>query len=158
MTVTFWMHALSCPFALPCFAFSSSLPQYMLSSGDPALSTGHTLSSCFHFSPPTALHVPTLPLVYEDAASPLFENLCFEICQKERVFLNGANGCGKSSLIKAILQKTEEVEQKEGGMPLREQGSLTLASGIPAKVFQSASGKIHQYSLAVHPTYINVPV
>ncbi len=69
-------------------------------------------------------------LQYEDAASPLFENLCFEICQKERVFLNGANGCGKSSLIKAILQKTEEVEQKEGGMPLREQGSLTLASGL----------------------------
>ena len=40
---------------------------------------------------------------YKEAEDKLFENLSFEIKQGERVFLNGNNGCGKSSLIKAIL-------------------------------------------------------
>ena len=47
---------------------------------------------------------------YKDAGSALFENFSFEIKQGERVFLNGNNGCGKSSLIKAILGKTENME------------------------------------------------
>ena len=47
---------------------------------------------------------------YMDAENALFENFSFEIKQGERVFLNGNNGCGKSSLIKAILGKTENVE------------------------------------------------
>lgn len=40
---------------------------------------------------------------YKDAKEVLFQNLSLEIKQGERVFLNGNNGCGKSSLIKVIL-------------------------------------------------------
>lgn len=36
----------------------------------------------------------------------VFENLRFELRQGERVFLHGNNGCGKSSLIKAILRRS----------------------------------------------------
>ena len=42
---------------------------------------------------------------YSDASEPLFTNLTFEINHGDRVFLNGKNGCGKSSLIKTILEK-----------------------------------------------------
>jgi len=42
---------------------------------------------------------------YSDASEPLFTNLTFAIKQGDRIFLNGKNGCGKSSLIKTILEK-----------------------------------------------------
>ncbi len=44
-----------------------------------------------------------LSLRYEDAAAPLFENLRFQVKRGERVVLSGENGCGKSSIIKAVL-------------------------------------------------------
>ena len=61
-------------------------------------------------------------LQYAGAEKPLFEGVSFEVCQGERVFLNGANGCGKSSLIKAILRKS--------GFEVMESGSLQTASGL----------------------------
>ena len=42
-------------------------------------------------------------LKYRDAKKTVFENLTFEIKNGDRIFINGENGCGKSSLIKAIL-------------------------------------------------------
>ncbi|MBR5974870.1 MAG: ABC-F family ATP-binding cassette domain-containing protein [Clostridiales bacterium] len=45
-----------------------------------------------------------LSLRYPDAEVPVFSGLTFEIRNGERVFLQGRNGCGKSSLIKAILE------------------------------------------------------
>ncbi len=47
-------------------------------------------------------------LKYADSMSNVFEELTFEIAQGERVFLKGENGCGKSSMIRAILQKIRE--------------------------------------------------
>ncbi len=44
-----------------------------------------------------------LSLKYIDGNENVIENLTFEVLQGERVFLSGANGSGKSSLIKAIL-------------------------------------------------------
>ena len=44
-----------------------------------------------------------LSLRYADSDEPVFTGLSFEIRGGERVFLQGRNGCGKSSLIKAIL-------------------------------------------------------
>lgn len=38
----------------------------------------------------------------------VFDKLCFELRRGERVFLNGSNGCGKSSLLKAILAQQEQ--------------------------------------------------
>lgn len=74
-------------------------------------------------------------LQYADSNTPLFENLNFEINRGERIFLNGANGCGKSSLIKAILRKNggrEKEENENGGRKahLLESGNLRLASGL----------------------------
>ena len=43
----------------------------------------------------------------------VFDKLCFELRRGERVFLNGSNGCGKSSLLKAILAQQE---QKNGNV------------------------------------------
>ena len=63
---------------------------------------------------------------YRDAGRPLFHDLDLEIRQGERVFLHGANGCGKSSLMKAILAASGENCEK----PWEESGRITLASGI----------------------------
>lgn len=63
---------------------------------------------------------------YRDAGEPLFRDLDLEIRQGERVFLHGANGCGKSSLMRAILAASGE----GGEMPWEETGRITLASGL----------------------------
>lgn len=50
------------------------------------------------------LTIKEYSLSYPDAKEPVLRNLNMELRQGERVFLNGRNGCGKSSLIKAILK------------------------------------------------------
>lgn len=81
-------------------------------------------------------------LQYVDAKEPLFTDLTFELKQGDRLFLNGKNGCGKSSLIKAILRKLQEQSRQMradgktqasfhfSGKELEEWGELTLASGL----------------------------
>ena len=69
-------------------------------------------------------------------AEEVFSDLRFEVCRGERVFLHGRNGCGKSSLIKAILSHAGEgLESRITAEDLRvgsmkESGTLTLASGL----------------------------
>ncbi len=58
----------------------------------------------------------------------VFRDLDFEVRQGERVFLHGKNGCGKSSLIKAILQQSRGRESADS--VLRQTGTLTVASGL----------------------------
>ncbi len=74
-----------------------------------------------------------LSIQYKDAEDKLFENLTFEIKQGERVFLNGNNGCGKSSLIKAILEASGEkqfdVEKKAVGN-MEFDGSFAVAPNL----------------------------
>lgn len=74
----------------------------------------------------------------------VFEHFNFELWQGERVFLHGHNGCGKSSLIKAILLHNaqqncgagldnEELMDRGDGAGthhMQESGTLTLASGL----------------------------
>lgn len=70
-------------------------------------------------------------LMYGSASACIFENLSFSLSQGERVFLNGENGCGKSSLIKAVLASVSadrEKALKEQG--LKEYGVLETASGL----------------------------
>ena len=55
----------------------------------------------------TLIEAKDLALSYDHGA-PLFTDLTFHIRQGERVFLSGRNGCGKTSLIKAILQEASE--------------------------------------------------
>ena len=46
-----------------------------------------------------------LGLKYEGASKELFEGLRFQVKRGDRVILSGENGCGKSSILKAVLQK-----------------------------------------------------
>ena len=45
---------------------------------------------------------------YPGQERPVLEDLQFELMQGERIFLHGKNGCGKSTLIKAILQQAAQ--------------------------------------------------
>ncbi|MBR3056671.1 MAG: ABC-F family ATP-binding cassette domain-containing protein [Clostridiales bacterium] len=61
------------------------------------------LSPMQHFRD-RVLEARELSLRYADSDTPVFSGLTFEIRNGERVFLQGKNGCGKTSLIKAIMQ------------------------------------------------------
>lgn len=69
----------------------------------------------------------------ENPASMVFEGLNLEIKQGERVFLQGTNGCGKSSLIKAILKEagaTGSESEGAGFGHFNHSGRLEVASNI----------------------------
>ncbi|MCR4755925.1 MAG: ATP-binding cassette domain-containing protein [Lachnospiraceae bacterium] len=63
-------------------------------------------------------------------SAPLFTDMTFKICQGERVFLSGRNGCGKTSLIKAILLKAGMVAADITDPDLRVEGELLVGSGL----------------------------
>lgn len=70
-------------------------------------------------------------LWYEGASEPVFEGMELTIQRGERVFLQGENGCGKSSLIKAVLAAgAAEREEEMARACLREEGELRVASGL----------------------------
>ncbi|MDE6386198.1 MAG: ATP-binding cassette domain-containing protein [Lachnospiraceae bacterium] len=81
----------------------------------------------------------------------VFRNLDFELKRGERVFFHGENGCGKSSLIKAILARcAPENSDADKISSMRESGALTIASGlIVSYINQDTShlrGSLRQYS------------
>lgn len=82
-----------------------------------------------HYKDPL-LTVSHYRLRYSDSEKPLFEDLNFEIRKGDRIFLNGANGCGKSSLIRAILQKASFDETPARQAELISDGTLQPASGL----------------------------
>lgn len=67
-------------------------------------------------------------LGYQDADAPVIKNLTFELMQGERVFLDGNNGCGKSSFIKAILSQSGSLPGSE--MRFETAGNLSVVSGL----------------------------
>lgn len=64
---------------------------------------------------------------YRDAKETLVEGLDLQLEQGDRVFLNGKNGCGKSTLIKLILDKCGKNPTKH---PIDEKGVLTIAPNL----------------------------
>ena len=76
-----------------------------------------------------------LSLRYEGAEKELFSDLRFQVKRGDRIVLSGENGCGKSSIIKAILQKmkasagfnTSSFGSETG---LIAEGTLDVASGM----------------------------
>ena len=64
--------------------------------------------------------VQTLKEFHTDQIKWIFRDFGFEIRQGERVFLHGKNGCGKSSLIHAIL----------GEQGMIQEGILQVGSGL----------------------------
>ena len=70
-------------------------------------------------------------LCYQDAKESVFRDLQMEVRKGERVFLQGENGCGKSSLLKAVLSaKKAQKEEELSGLRLMEEGELLVASGL----------------------------
>lgn len=75
----------------------------------------------------TLVTIKDYSIRYTDAACPLFEGLRFTIDKGERIALSGKNGCGKSTLIKMILQKSNLADN---GMSISEKGVCETASGL----------------------------
>lgn len=76
------------------------------------------------------VRVKDYSLRYEDAANPVFEGLSFEIHQGERVFLSGENGCGKSSVIKVLLEKAGVDTGEHQKMKIEESGTFEVAANL----------------------------
>ncbi len=66
-------------------------------------------------------------LKYEGAASFVFRDLTLQVNQGDRIVLSGKNGCGKSTLIKMILEKAGVGSI---GAEVEEEGECTTASGL----------------------------
>lgn len=81
------------------------------------------------------VNVRDYSVTYGDIKNPVFSNLTFSIKRGRRIALHGENGCGKSTLIKVILQKTgffeKTPESFSGTKPdFTEEGICETASGI----------------------------
>ena len=75
---------------------------------------------------------------YRDAGRPVFEGLGFSIEKGDRAALSGRNGCGKSTLIRAILGKNG---QGSGLLDVEEAGVCRTAAGLVISYMgQEASG------------------
>lgn len=74
-------------------------------------------------------------------AVEVFRNLDLELRCGERVFVHGENGCGKSSLIRAVLARNGAGRFSSGAGSMQETGTLTCASGlIISYIDQDTSG------------------
>lgn len=68
---------------------------------------------------------------YKEGDKFLFKNLSFEVNQGDRILVKGTNGCGKSSLIKAVLKRAGwKGENEEEKTEVIETGSLQTVSGL----------------------------
>ncbi len=79
------------------------------------------------------INAKDLSLKYAGAEQKLFEGLRFQVRRGERVILSGDNGCGKSSILKAILQKSDLPDKSERArLPgnLIVEGTLQVTSGL----------------------------
>lgn len=86
----------------------------------------------------TLINVREYTLQYEDAKRPVFENLTFAIKRGERAALHGENGCGKTTLIRMLLQKAGA---DAGNMKVMENGTCETAAGLVISyVNQDTSG------------------
>ena len=86
----------------------------------------------------TLVNVKDYCAKYADAASAVFTDLTFSINRGDRIALSGKNGCGKSTLIKRILQKNGSRQEV---FSITESGLCEVASGLVISyVGQDAAG------------------
>ena len=73
-----------------------------------------------------------LSLEYEGTDRPLFEDLRFQLKNGDRLVISGPNGCGKSSIIKAVLSKAagDAADDKADKDGLMISGTLEVGSGL----------------------------
>lgn len=75
----------------------------------------------------TLVSIRNYSLKYPDAEKAVFADLTFTINRGDRIALQGENGCGKSTLIKMILQKSGNADMS---LALAESGICETASGL----------------------------
>lgn len=75
----------------------------------------------------TLVNIRDYALRYEGAEAPLFSDLTFQLQKGERIALHGKNGCGKSTLIRMILDKAGA---RNSQLPITENGILETASAL----------------------------
>ena len=86
----------------------------------------------------TLVNVKDYSVRYADAEHPVFKGLTFAIHRGDRIALSGKNGCGKSTLIRMILQKADEECMD---INVLEEGICETASGLVISyVGQNATG------------------
>ena len=89
-----------------------------------------------------------LSLRYEGSERELFSGLRFQVKRGDRVVLSGENGCGKSSILKAILQKMN-TREKQTDSNLLVSGVLDVASGMTVSYVSQdtsfLSGSLRKY-------------
>lgn len=73
------------------------------------------------------INIKEYSIRYADAERPVFSDLTFTINKGERIALSGKNGCGKSTLIQMILQKTGS---NDSSLAVFEEGECETASGL----------------------------
>lgn len=75
----------------------------------------------------TLVNLKDYGISYRNGEHPVFTGLTFAIHRGERIALSGKNGCGKSTLIKMILQKCGQGGES---MDILEEGLCETASGL----------------------------
>ena len=80
-----------------------------------------------------------LSLKYADGSDWVLKDISFELKQGERLFLSGENGCGKSSLIKAILNSAGYAETP--GMIT--EGELRTAPNLTISYINQDTSHLH---------------
>ena len=94
------------------------------------------------------IRVRELTAAYEGADRPAFSDLTFDLMQGERVALHGGNGCGKSTLIRLILQRAGMGAEASGKSALPGQQGSGADAGLPAVVSgvcETAAGLVISY-------------
>jgi ATPase components of ABC transporters with duplicated ATPase domains len=77
----------------------------------------------------------------EEKQKIILGDITFQLMQGEILFLSGENGCGKSSLIKAIMKEAKHSDSTEEADNMYTSGRLEVASGLVISyVSQDTSG------------------
>ena len=84
-----------------------------------------------------------LSLRYADSERDLFTDLRFVIRQGDRVVLSGGNGCGKSSIIRAVLKRTGEGRKMDASSCPIVSGTLEVASGLVVSYVSQDTSFLH---------------
>ena len=79
-------------------------------------------------------------LQYNDSESPAVQDVSFELKQGDILFLSGENGCGKSSVIKAILHQVNGTPSN-----FTTSGELTIASNLKVSYINQDTSHLKGY-------------
>lgn len=94
-------------------------------------------------------------LKYKGEEKSVFDNLTFEVNNGDRIFISGENGCGKSSLIKAILDANKRVP--EGNSGFETGGVLEVPDNLIISYINQdtshLSGMLKDYSVEMNLDY-----